>query len=496
MSINPSNSSDPNKLTSSQVAVVDDLSTAISVLSMIGSTFIIISYWYFKDLRKFSFTLVAWLSFADIMNQVVDFAQPSPVDMIKMQAGLIDITSGCYVQAIGDGIFELSSVLWSAAISVTLHLSVFKRIHQEQLQEKFYWYHVACFGIPLLLLIPPGADKAFGPAGAWCWIIESKQVWRWLTFYVPMWSCLIAVGVIYFRVIRLLRRTVAQSGEHDTTAVTIQRILQRLKWYPFILVIVWFFPTVNRFVEAASGGKQYFGLYLLQRCFSASQGLLNAIAYGFSGGVREALRGKFAEWFPRFCRIRTDQTQELIDNGDLAVGGNGNGGGASGQQPRGANRVLVYDPTSGAIGVEMKTSNNNNSTANANGGQGGFVSPIGSGAAGQQESLGTPVATSAVNGGGDRSDRVALMRAQGLRPSDSDMLSVLPPSTSTSMNTSTSAATSISVGGPRNTGGAAGGGGGGRFADDSDDEDGDARAGVPPPRRNPLMMLPGGTTGH
>ena len=67
-------------------------------------------------------------------------------------------------------------------------------------------------------------------------------------------------------------------------------IMQRLRFYPFILLIVWGPASVNRILEAATGGSaSFFPLYFLQRVFSSSQGLLNALAYGFSRGIKEAV---------------------------------------------------------------------------------------------------------------------------------------------------------------------------------------------------------------
>jgi hypothetical protein len=64
--------------------------------------------------------------------------------------------------------------------------------------------------------------------------------------------------------------------------------------------VVWSFATVNRIWEAA-GGRQVFALYLLQRTFSSTQGLLNALAYGLSPGVREAIR----ELIVPYCKCCT-----------------------------------------------------------------------------------------------------------------------------------------------------------------------------------------------
>ena len=73
------------------------------------------------------------------------------------------------------------------------------------------------------------------------------------------------------------------------TATRLTLIIDRLKFYPFCLLVVWLPATVSRAVEAALGGRALFGLVLFARVFSSSQGLCNAAAYGLSRNGREAL---------------------------------------------------------------------------------------------------------------------------------------------------------------------------------------------------------------
>lgn len=84
----------------------------------------------------------------------------------------------------------------------------------------------------------------------------------------------------------------------DPAAKQARLIVQRLQAYPFILVVVWLFAAINRVVEAANGGKEIYGLYMTEQFFASLQGFLNALAYGLSGGVREAIRKDLGRIFP------------------------------------------------------------------------------------------------------------------------------------------------------------------------------------------------------
>jgi len=68
-----------------------------------------------------------------------------------------------------------------------------------------------------------------------------------------------------------------------------------------ILIGIWLFAVINRLYESFSGGKKIFVLFLLQKAFSSSQGMLNALVYGLSPEVRDTIRNLFAPACPVCC---------------------------------------------------------------------------------------------------------------------------------------------------------------------------------------------------
>jgi uncharacterized membrane protein YtjA (UPF0391 family) len=238
------------------------------------------------------------LSLNDLLNQVGDFLLPSAAVLADASNPSGDTL--CQVQSWMESFFELSSPMWTTAIAATLYMSVIMRRSGEQIESSFRWMVVVCIGIPLILTIVPGALGYYGVAGAWCWIADAHAEWRFYQFFLPLLACILFNGYVYFRVICAIRATVKASeeassgGRSDPTAMQMRQIVGRLLRYPLILVIVWFFAAVNRATEAATGGEQIFVLYMLQKFFSSSQGFLNALAYGFSAGVQEAVRADLA----------------------------------------------------------------------------------------------------------------------------------------------------------------------------------------------------------
>lgn len=221
----------PNRLTIDQMDVVNDVSMAISVASLCGSLFILFCFFYFRNLRKFSFKLVAILSFCDAFNQAFDLVQPSARDIIDMEQGITPVDVTCYVQAAGDTFFELSSVLWTTAIAATLYLTVQHKMKLEDSPVAMLCFCVVAFGLPAVVTIAPAVDHAFGPAGGWCWIIEEKAFWRFACFYGPLWAAMLFNVCVYVWIWRTLQRVIRGQGIDPGTA-SIRTMMTRLQLYP------------------------------------------------------------------------------------------------------------------------------------------------------------------------------------------------------------------------------------------------------------------------
>ena len=293
-------------LSDEQLRAVQAASSVVSVLSFLGSSFILACYARLVSLRKFSFTLVAILSATDVGSQIFSvLVSPSAAELDAMNAGGA-ITPACLAQAIGSSFFELSSVLWTTAIATTLYLFVWRRMAAEEVERKLPLFALVCIGAPLLLALLPLADASYGPAGAWCWIRSTRPAWVFAQFYAPMWAAVLFNAAVYLGTRRLLQRTVQSSsssgelGAGDETALRLRLLVERLSIYPLILVAVWLPASTNRVYEAATGGADpVFGLVLVARCCSASQGALNALAYGFGDGVRGAVRAELSLLCPQ-----------------------------------------------------------------------------------------------------------------------------------------------------------------------------------------------------
>jgi hypothetical protein len=277
-------------LSPSEITAITVFSDASSIASILGSLFILACYAAFPQLRRLSFSLVACLAVTDILNQIFDLISPSADELAALDADpSLPTPTSCLVQAVGDNFFELSSVLWTSTIALVLYATVVWRAPPEDSWRTLARFASVCLGVPLLLTVAPGAAGAFGAAGSECWIRNSHWPWRLVAFFIPLWLCIAFNAVVYVRVRALLARTVAMAGPGDAVAQTISAMLARLAVYPFILVAVWTVPSIAALVEAASGDGAPFLLVFASATLAGLQGLLNALAYGFSPGIREEL---------------------------------------------------------------------------------------------------------------------------------------------------------------------------------------------------------------
>jgi hypothetical protein len=294
-------------LSPAELSVTRGFAEAFSSLSFTGSLFILFCYLRYKTLRKFSFTLIALLSFTDVLNQTFDFLGPSASEVAAMEAGA-PTTARCLTQALGNAVFELSSVLWTGCIAWTLYALVWLGWRPDAVERALPRMFGVALGVPVLLMLLPftAGGGVYGPAGAWCAIRASYPGFTFVCFYVPLWCTMAFNAFVHLRTLKRLKSLTgssasnAASGVDGATADKLGKVMERLKFYPFILLIVWGPASINRLVEAI-WGRPFGPLFFLHRVCSSSQGLLNALLYGFSRGVREKVAEDLhALWPSRF----------------------------------------------------------------------------------------------------------------------------------------------------------------------------------------------------
>ena len=160
MEVNENISSVNQSATSDEYLVVLRLSIAvICILSIIGASLIIITYFAFKDVRTIARQLLVNLSIADLITALanligllVNFEKYLNSNVIPKHEQNKGMEIFCIIQAFIAQFGTDVSILWTIVIALyMLIIVVFKKI---DLAEKLVpAYYIICWGIPLIMMI-------------------------------------------------------------------------------------------------------------------------------------------------------------------------------------------------------------------------------------------------------------------------------------------------------------------------------------------------------
>mmetsp|Transcript_37797 Transcript_37797/g.118387 ORF Transcript_37797/g.118387 Transcript_37797/m.118387 type:complete len:364 (-) Transcript_37797:64-1155(-) len=271
--------SNSDHFTDEQDMALLGVSVGFAVPSFILSSIVLTSYACHTNLRTRSFLLVAQLAWADIGADIsYFFGDPA------------DGTAACTLQGILQQFFQLASFMWASIIATTLYLKLVKR----QFDMEFWKLAAVGWGVPGFLTILPATTDSYGQTGGWCWIKTTDKeegdvgtVWRFVTFYLVLWVCIIVDVYLMVEVARYVRRIVDLSGGNlGESTKKVLATVERLKYYPCILIVCWVPGTINRIHNTIHPTDPVFALAIIQVLFRSWQGILNALAYGLNSTVR------------------------------------------------------------------------------------------------------------------------------------------------------------------------------------------------------------------
>lgn len=211
-----------NPESSSTMSVRDSLVQLSCILSMIGSTLVILTWAYPKKNRnKHGRILLLWLSLADFLSSCVYFVQTFHTEG----------NSICEISALLGIFFPVASFLWTDCIAFFLYLVVANRT----CYQPYDWpillrnFHIFVWSLSLLTI---SLVFAFGHAGyandddgtgentgGWCWITADNPtqrfIWELIGGKLIEWSsCLVILPYLYYSVYKELSSV---EGQRDTS---------------------------------------------------------------------------------------------------------------------------------------------------------------------------------------------------------------------------------------------------------------------------------------
>lgn len=249
----------------------------VSSISLIGCLFMIVVIWLFKKHVAFSQRLILYLSIAAFFDSIAylmgDIRPDGPT---------------CDFQAWWLSFFDWCVLMWVCIITFNLFMNVVKTKNIERFEIPL---HVLGWVVPAIISFLPFAGNHYGPAGAWCWIVNDLG-WRFGIWYGPLFIAIAVLVVTYiYIIVTLNRRLSTWHGTYDPDserqAAMLKEDIKSLRAYPFIYLAASIFPLINRIQNAAAPDDPVFALVILAALTAPLHGAMNAIVFGMD---RETLR--------------------------------------------------------------------------------------------------------------------------------------------------------------------------------------------------------------
>lgn len=295
-------------------------------LSLLGSLFIIFSYFKFARLRKFAFKLICYLSVSDLMFSIAGFLIFNDADEVSSHF--------CAFQGFALYYSSISTVFWTACIAYSLQSIVLRNNREIEKSEKKLLF--VGYVLPIVLAMIPLITYDYGPSSfitddkkRWCGIIRIMDkegnievrgvILDWVCRFVPILLCFMFNAYMYFRVRRFFEGLEFRSDLKDI-------IKNKIKYFPLIPIFCWSIEIVLRILEIIYMDRdkgifnhQYIVVIdYMDSVFEKSHGLLNALVYGFTQYVRE-------EWKNFFRNHRNNNSLEEGNSSTLHDGSDHNG---------------------------------------------------------------------------------------------------------------------------------------------------------------------------
>lgn len=266
-----------------------------SILSILGSLFVLFLIVVFNKYRDPSQRMIAHLSFSCVLFSIYMFLN----DIVDVN------TTKCRIQGFLINVGFWHICLWTLTIMTNMYLKVVFCIDITNFEKAIT---VFCWVFPWPICSLAFIDDAYGPAGVWCWV---KNIWEWRfgTWYVVrILSVLIIIAAtIHINVIMYNLRRNRSSAVRMLD--NFKNDIKTLRAYPVVYFIFNVFPIVNRIQNAVKSTPDQegyiFALLWLQSMSDPLFGGAICITYVLDTRTRSSLTRKhFEEAFQRWKKKR------------------------------------------------------------------------------------------------------------------------------------------------------------------------------------------------
>jgi len=169
------------------------------------------------------------------------------------------------------------------------------------------YYHVICWGIPLLSVVISVSCSRYANIGPWCFLVPDS--WFRLFYYMPL-AIVFLVNFGVFVAIRL------KLSKHKYTIESSMNVMVSFYLVAFLAAQL---PAVTNGMQNTFQPKNpIFFLYIFQAFFQPVQGFFNCLVYGKNEGFLAHYIRLFERYFFK-CTKGVDYEQDIIDTEGLLV---------------------------------------------------------------------------------------------------------------------------------------------------------------------------------
>lgn len=254
--------------------------------TLIGTTFIIVSYLAFKEIRHFHLRLVFFLAITDFFVSITF--------ILNLH---IDISSYVTCEILGASLqyFELASALWAFCIAFVLDQVI--RLNNYNVERFEKYFHVICWIVPAITVVLCHFQHLFINTGLWCWVADdTRGLYRWLYFYGPLVLILCYVTTIYIIISKKIRAQLNLTASVYLNSPSETTIQQTFRWYIIGWIVCWAPAIADRVQGMIAPNNPIFFLSALHAFFAPLAGFCNSLAIGFN----DEIQAQYGALFYRF----------------------------------------------------------------------------------------------------------------------------------------------------------------------------------------------------
>jgi len=282
-------------LSSEQVDQIFEVFAVVNWIALAGSIATVVTYLLFK--RRFPSSLALYFSIdCFFLSCFLAIGPVAGLSLLSTNYGV------CLTQAIGLQFFGTSMIWWFFSIALNLYLIVvWKNFKTDQFER---YFHVVCWGLPVIQTILPLIFDEYGNLGLWCWILtDHNGFYEFSMFYGEMGILAVAASILWIRVVMSsfeISRMIRKQSSHTYLIRHILGVILFIIFYSIMLF--------HRILNAADPDKaDDFTLVLLHAISLAGVGVVDFVVFGTT-------RDNLILWKEFIAAMRRRRSYEKITN--------------------------------------------------------------------------------------------------------------------------------------------------------------------------------------